>query len=114
MLRGHTSVVSDVRFSRNGRRVLTASMDGTVRAWDASNGEILTVFCGGVGPILAACETKGGNGILAVSMNGELQRWEPAKADLNPAQIAELLEARIPWIINQGAITGRLARQAPR
>jgi WD40 repeat protein/predicted Ser/Thr protein kinase len=34
---GHTSTVSDVRFSADGRLLLSASLDGTAKVWDATS-----------------------------------------------------------------------------
>jgi WD40 repeat protein len=38
---GHTSSVHDARFDRAGKRLLTASFDGTARIWDAATGKEL-------------------------------------------------------------------------
>jgi WD40 repeat protein len=38
---GHTSSVQDARFDRAGKRVLTGSLDGTARIWDATTGKEL-------------------------------------------------------------------------
>src|SRR5262249_14580595 len=35
----HRAAISSAEFSRDGRRVLTASDDGTARVWDAETGE---------------------------------------------------------------------------
>ena len=42
VLRGHTGRVTCVRFVRRGDRVLSASVDGTVRLWSCLTGQ--TVF----------------------------------------------------------------------
>ena len=41
VLKGHTQPVVAVRFSADGRRIVTASWDGTARVWDAYSGEEL-------------------------------------------------------------------------
>lgn len=43
-LSGHTSVLGSVAYSADGRRVLTASSDGTTRVWDAKTGAMLSVL----------------------------------------------------------------------
>ncbi len=43
-LEGHASNVNDLVFSPSGKRIVTASQDGTFKLWDAENGrEILTL-----------------------------------------------------------------------
>jgi U3 small nucleolar RNA-associated protein 21 len=37
-LSGHGAQISDLCFSRDGRRVFTASVDATVRVWDLPTG----------------------------------------------------------------------------
>lgn len=45
-LRGHTCAVLSVKFSRDGRWILTTSADHSVRVWNASNGEVLQSLLG--------------------------------------------------------------------
>jgi len=48
-LSGHANGVRSVRFSRDGRRMTTASLDNTIRLWDAELGLPLSEFMGGHG-----------------------------------------------------------------
>jgi WD40 repeat protein len=43
-LAGHTSVLTSVAYAASGRRIVTASADGTTRVWDARDGTILAVL----------------------------------------------------------------------
>ena len=43
-LRGHTATVTGVAYSDDGRRVATASQDGSTRIWDARTGELEVVL----------------------------------------------------------------------
>ena len=46
-LKGHTDGVRDVAFSSDGKRLASASWDGTVKVWDALTGqELLTLPIG--------------------------------------------------------------------
>jgi len=49
ILKGHTSDVMDLAFSPNGRRLASASIDGTVRIWDFATGaELMQLTAEGV------------------------------------------------------------------
>src|SRR5260221_14434888 len=41
-LRGHANSVRSASFSPDGRRIVTASFDGTARVWDSETGRLLT------------------------------------------------------------------------
>jgi WD40 repeat protein len=44
VLTGHTDEVDTVAFAAGGRRILSTSLDGTVRLWDPSGGDALAVL----------------------------------------------------------------------
>lgn len=46
LLTGHTNAVFDVVYKHNGRRLATASYDGTVKVWDVDSGEVLYALAG--------------------------------------------------------------------
>ena len=48
-LRGHSDAVSNAVFSRDGRRIATASHDGTARIWDAATLQSTAVLSGHAG-----------------------------------------------------------------
>jgi serine/threonine protein kinase/WD40 repeat protein len=69
-LRGHRARISDVQFSPDGRRVLTASADGTARMWDAVSGAPLGVMRGCVSasfdPTGQHIETECDDGVVRI------------------------------------------------
>ena len=46
-LRGHTGPILTAAFSRDGARIVTSSRDGTVKVWDTTGRELLTLPDGG-------------------------------------------------------------------
>src|SRR5689334_13331335 len=52
---GHTAAVSEVQFTPNGKRLITASHDKTVRIWDLATGESSRVLRLPVGPGREGC-----------------------------------------------------------
>jgi len=45
-IRGHRSNVSDLVFSRDGKKIYSASFDRTVKIWDTETGRLLKTFAG--------------------------------------------------------------------
>jgi WD40 repeat protein/serine/threonine protein kinase len=94
-LRGkHTQRVVSVRFSPDGKRLLTASWDGTARIWDAGTGEHLHALEGHECSLLTAAFSPDGKRVLTVSANSrrqslyddDLKRLQPpAAVDPGPA-----------------------------
>lgn len=52
---GHKSIIKDVMFTGDGRYIISASEDKTIRVWDTSTGEIVRVLRGQIGK---GCEGK--------------------------------------------------------
>lgn len=67
VLVGHRSAVWAATFSRDGRRVLTGSADGTARLWDAATGALLHVFRAGDKNVVAAQLSPDGRRVLTIS-----------------------------------------------
>lgn len=45
-VKGHTQLVSEARFNRDGSRILTRASDGTARLWDTATGASIAVMTG--------------------------------------------------------------------
>lgn len=67
LLRGHDSAVVGAAFSPDGRRVATASWDGTARVWGAADGTPIGPPFDHDKPVLAVAFSPDGRQILTVS-----------------------------------------------
>jgi WD40 repeat protein len=68
-LRRHDDRVNSVRFSPDGKKLLTASCDQTARVWDADTGKELQVLRGHTRSLLLAAFSPDGKKVLTVSSN---------------------------------------------
>jgi WD40 repeat protein len=94
-LTGHTSLIWSVRYSPDGKQIVTASTDRSIRIWDAENGQNIRTISGGTlfpnavyspnGQFIAAYATNWGNNIDAIRIynaaTGQELRLIPAKLD---------------------------------
>jgi len=76
---GHLDEIRSLNFSRNGKRIVTASRDKTVRVWDAASGRELLIFGRGSTSGEFAAFSRDDRRILA-SDHSNLHVWESASA----------------------------------
>lgn len=75
LLVGHTGGLTDASFSRDGRRLVTASEDRTARVWDTRTGRLLALLNGHSGSVLSATFSPDGQRILTASNDGTAGIW---------------------------------------
>jgi eukaryotic-like serine/threonine-protein kinase len=74
-LRGHTLNVTDADFSPDGRRLVTASADGTVRFWDLGTGRETLKLRGD--PLVTTVRfISGGQRVIGGSMDRTIRVWD--------------------------------------
>ncbi|MEL6659801.1 MAG: WD40 repeat domain-containing protein [Bacteroidota bacterium] len=80
-LRGHTSAITDIAYSRELNRLATSSADGTARLWNP-NGQLLQLLKNGNTPVNAICFVPGTQSVFVglrnslcerINFNGEVQ-----------------------------------------
>jgi WD40 repeat protein/Tfp pilus assembly protein PilF len=79
---GHWSAVLDVKFAPDGKSVLSASHDGTVKLWDVESGNALRTFGAQGKEMNAALFTPDGASIISAGKNGSVQVWGAADGAL--------------------------------
>jgi WD40 repeat protein len=72
-LRGHTDIVSSVAFSRDGKRLASASQDGTVKVWKVGTGqELLSLKGGGI----SVAFSPDGQRLASANHDGTVKVWK--------------------------------------
>ena len=75
-LAGHEGRVETAEFSPDGARVVTASIDGTARLWDARSGAEVAVLRGHRGGLRAATFSEDGSRIVTASEDNTARLWD--------------------------------------
>ncbi len=75
---GHTGWVSDSAFSRDGKTILSASDDGTMRSWDVATGKTTQVYRGHVGAVRAVAFRGDGKQALSGGADATVRLWDTA------------------------------------
>jgi len=75
LLEGHTGSLHSAAWSRDGRRVVTASDDKTARVWDVASGRTLAVLAGHDAGLSDAAFSPDGTRIVTASYDGTARLW---------------------------------------
>lgn len=75
-LDGHTQLVAGVAFSRDGRRLLSVSFDGSARVWDPRTGELQRVLLGHINYVLAGAFSPDDRTIATGGWDNTVRFWD--------------------------------------
>jgi hypothetical protein len=72
---GHTDEVTALAVTPDGRQVVSASDDETLRVWNLSSGEVRRTLIGHTGGVTAVAVTPNGRQVVAASRDRTLKVW---------------------------------------
>ena len=79
---GHTSDVIEVAFTPDGKRVVSAGKDATIRLWDATTGEQLSTLQGHEGRIDGLAVSPDGSSIASAGSDAKVRLWDAESGDI--------------------------------
>jgi len=77
----HSASISAVTVTPDGRRLLTASDDATVRAWDMSTGRQLRVLAGHTDRVWGLAVSRDGRTVVTGSLDADIRIWHLETAE---------------------------------
>ena len=93
MLKGHTSIVSAVAFSPDGKLVVTGSNDKTARLWDTATGNPVATLAGHDGSVIAVAFSPDGKLVVTGSADKMARLW---KVFSSVQALVEAVKASVP------------------
>jgi len=75
-LEGHTSSVSAVAVTLDGKHAISGSDDNTLRVWDIESGEEIQILEGHTGWVKAVAVTLDGKHVISGSFDNTLRMWD--------------------------------------
>ena len=78
ILKGHTAALNGVKYSEDGKQIVTCSYDGTLKLWDALSGLCLKTFEGHKDWVLRVDFCRGDKSIISSSRDGTVKVWDAA------------------------------------
>ena len=93
-LEGHTKGVRSAAFSPDGTWVVTASLDGTARVWEASSGQLQATHTGHTNMVYSAAFSPDGTRVVTASADNTARVWEASSGQLQATLTGHTKEVR--------------------
>ena len=77
-LKGHTDQITSVTFSPDGKRLASASLDRTLKVWDAENGKEIRALNGHTNRVESVPFSPDGTRLASASFDGKGKVWDAA------------------------------------
>ncbi|MBI4786523.1 MAG: hypothetical protein HY782_05710 [Chloroflexi bacterium] len=77
-LRGHSAPLNGIAYSPDGKRLATASDDGTAKVWDATTGQLLLTLMGHTSPVSGVAFSPDGKRLATSSEDQTAKVWDAA------------------------------------
>jgi WD40 repeat protein/serine/threonine protein kinase len=81
-LKGHSGAVKSVAFRADGKRIVSGSLDGSVKVWDRATGRAILTLEGARGQVTCAAFSPDGTRIVSGTMFHTLQTWDASDGRL--------------------------------
>jgi len=81
-IKGHNLIVRRCKFSRDGRRVMTASADGTAKIWNSVTGTLLLKLTGHTSGLSSCDFSPDGSRIVTGSDDSTVRVWDAENGEL--------------------------------
>jgi WD40 repeat protein len=75
-LKGHTSDVTSVAYSPNGKLIVSGSFDKTLKVWDAATGNEILFFSGHAGEVTSVAFSPDSKRIISGGRDATVKVWE--------------------------------------
>jgi WD40 repeat protein len=86
-LKGHTEYVRSVVYSPDGKRIVSASDDGTIRIWDAASFELVRTLEDSGSSVVDVAFSPNGKNLASAHSDGLARMWNPESGEVLTALV---------------------------